>query len=87
MASWTFDACAAESGAEGLKVLMAAAAYGVPVDCVVLDYQMPGMTGAEMARDRARHAGDRRHADRHADLGRPVAVQYRATAISASTRS
>ena len=23
---------------------------GVPVDCVVLDYQMPEMTGAEMAR-------------------------------------
>ncbi|RJT40939.1 response regulator [Mesorhizobium waimense] len=50
MASWTFDSCAAESGAEGLKVLIAAAAYGVPVDCVVLDYQMPNMSGAEMAR-------------------------------------
>ncbi|TPK85303.1 PAS domain-containing protein [Mesorhizobium sp. B2-4-17] len=50
MTSWTFDSCAAESGAKGLKVLIAAAAYGVPVDCVVLDYQMPGMSGAEMAR-------------------------------------
>jgi PAS domain S-box-containing protein len=50
MTSWTFDSCAAESGAEGLKVLIAAAAYGVAVDCVILDYQMPGMSGAEMAR-------------------------------------
>jgi PAS domain S-box-containing protein len=50
MASWTFDACAAESGEEGLKVLTAAAAHGIAVDCIVLDYQMPGMTGGEMAR-------------------------------------
>lgn len=50
MASWTFDACAAESGEEGLSVLMAAARHGIAVDCIVLDYQMPGMTGGEMAR-------------------------------------
>ena len=50
MAAWKFDSCAAASGAEGLRVLLAAAAYGVPVDCIVLDYQMPGMTGADMAR-------------------------------------
>ena len=50
MASWTFDSCAAENGLEGLGVLKAAASYGVPVDCVVLDYQMPLMTGAEVAR-------------------------------------
>jgi len=50
MLSWGFDSCAAKSGAEGLQVLQAAQAMGVTVDCIVLDYQMPGMTGAEMAR-------------------------------------
>ena len=50
MASWTFDSCAAENGPEGLKVLLAAASCGVPVDCILLDYQMPGMTGADVAR-------------------------------------
>lgn len=50
MLSWGFDSCAAKSGAEGLQVLQAAQAMGVIVDCIVLDYQMPGMTGAEMAR-------------------------------------
>jgi len=50
MAAWSFDSCAAESGEEGLAVLMAARARGLRVDCIVLDYQMPGMNGAEMAR-------------------------------------
>ncbi|MCX8567647.1 MULTISPECIES: response regulator [Hyphomicrobiales] len=50
MVSWGFDSCAARSGDEGLRVLHAAHGMGVKVDCVVLDYQMPGMTGAEMAR-------------------------------------
>jgi PAS domain S-box-containing protein len=50
MASWRFDSCAAESGHEGIQVLKAAAQYGLAVDCVVLDYQMPGMTGADAAR-------------------------------------
>ena len=50
MTSWTFDSCAAEDGTEGLRVLEAAASFGVGVDCVVLDYQMPGMTGADVAR-------------------------------------
>ncbi len=50
MNSWTFDSCAAENGPEGLRVLEAAAAFGLKVDCVVLDYQMPGMTGVDVAR-------------------------------------
>ena len=50
MASWSFDACAAASGEEGLQVLHAAARHGIRVDCVILDYQMPGMTGADVSR-------------------------------------
>lgn len=50
MAHWGFDACAAESGLEGIAVLKAVAAHGLKVDCVILDYQMPGITGAEVAR-------------------------------------
>ena len=50
MAAWSFDACAASSGEEGLRVLEAAHAQGVSVDCIVLDFQMPEMNGAEMAR-------------------------------------
>jgi PAS domain S-box-containing protein len=57
MEAWNFDACAAESAAEGLKVLKAAADFHVGVDCVILDYQMPGMNGAEMARVMCRTPG------------------------------
>lgn len=48
MAFWGFNACAAQSGEEGLRVLMAAAALNLAPDCLVLDHQMPGMSGAEM---------------------------------------
>ncbi|RLQ88657.1 response regulator [Notoacmeibacter ruber] len=50
LASWNFDACAAASGNEGLAILAAARDAEMPVDCVVLDYQMPLMNGEEVAR-------------------------------------
>ncbi|GLS30404.1 Signal transduction histidine kinase [Mesorhizobium albiziae] len=48
--SWGFDCAAAESGAVGLAFLDRAAQLGASVDCVILDYQMPGMNGADVAK-------------------------------------
>ena len=48
--SWGFDCAAAESGAIGLAFLDRAAQLGATVDCVILDYQMPGMSGADVAK-------------------------------------
>src|SRR5690606_7115046 len=50
MTHWGFDACAAASGPEGIAVLKAVAQHGLRVDCIILDYQMPGMVGTEVAR-------------------------------------
>ncbi|MGE0500195.1 MAG: ATP-binding protein [Rhizobiaceae bacterium] len=49
-AGWGFDCCAVESGGVALKLLSRASALGCPVEIVVLDYQMPGMNGAEVLR-------------------------------------
>jgi signal transduction histidine kinase/DNA-binding response OmpR family regulator len=48
--SWGFDCAAAESGAIGLAFLDRAVQLGATVDCVILDYQMPGMNGADVAK-------------------------------------
>jgi signal transduction histidine kinase/DNA-binding response OmpR family regulator len=48
--NWGFDCAAAESGAVGLAFLDRAAQLGASVDCVILDYQMPGMNGADVAK-------------------------------------
>lgn len=48
--SWGFDCAAAESGAIGLAFLDRSAQLGASVDCVILDYQMPGMNGADVAK-------------------------------------
>jgi len=50
MANWGFDACAAAGGEEGISVLKAVVSHGLKVDCMILDYQMPMMSGAEVAR-------------------------------------
>ncbi len=49
-ASWSFDSCAAESGEVGLMVLEAALQQNLRVECIILDYQMPGMTGFDVAK-------------------------------------
>ena len=48
--SWGFDCAAAESGAMGLAFLERACQLGASVDCIILDYQMPGMNGADVAK-------------------------------------
>lgn len=48
--SWGFDCAATESGAVGLAFLDRAAQLGARVDCIILDYQMPGMNGADVAK-------------------------------------
>ncbi|WP_193176550.1 response regulator [Oricola nitratireducens] len=49
MDAWNIDSCAVGSGIEALQVLRDAAKLDAPFDCVVLDYQMPGMNGADVA--------------------------------------
>jgi len=49
MNSWSFDACAAKDGEEAIQVLRTVEQLGLRIDCAVLDYQMPGMTGADLA--------------------------------------
>jgi signal transduction histidine kinase/DNA-binding response OmpR family regulator len=48
--SWKFDCAAAESGEMGLAFLEHAKQLDARVDCIILDYQMPGINGLEVAR-------------------------------------
>ncbi len=48
MAAWSFDAAAAASGEEAIAVIKAAHERGLRIDCMVLDYHMPQMNGADV---------------------------------------
>jgi len=50
LALWGFDGAAAEDGPAALAILEAAHEFGIGIDAVVLDYQIPGMNGGEIAR-------------------------------------
>lgn len=47
--SWNFDCAAAENGEVGLAFVDRAVEIGARIDCIILDYQMPGMNGTEVA--------------------------------------
>ncbi|MDM9628951.1 response regulator [Rhizobium sp. S152] len=47
---WGFDGAAAEDGPMGIAILEAAHEAGVKIDALILDYQIPGMDGAGVAR-------------------------------------
>jgi signal transduction histidine kinase/DNA-binding response OmpR family regulator len=55
--SWNFDCAAAESGEIGLAFLDRAVQIGARVDAIILDYQMPGMNGTEVALRIAQNPG------------------------------
>ena len=48
--SWALDSCAADSGEVGLLVMQSALKHGLKVECLILDYQMPGMSGFQVAK-------------------------------------
>ncbi|MEM7463868.1 MAG: ammonium transporter [Pseudomonadota bacterium] len=50
LSNWRFQCVAANNGSEGLQFLKAAHAQRMQIDCLILDYHMPDMTGGEVVR-------------------------------------
>jgi len=48
MSAWEFGCISCKDGPEGLNVMRQAKALGSAIDCVILDYQMPGMSGGDV---------------------------------------
>lgn len=46
MGHWGFDSAAVVSGAEAISFVEQAGKLGLAIDCIILDYQMPGMNGS-----------------------------------------
>ncbi len=50
MSKWGFDAAAVNNGQEALAFLETVSQSKIKIDCMVLDYQMPEMNGAQVAK-------------------------------------